>query len=308
MDCFQQEKNTFNRHLAGHLLKLAHKFKANLERAVSTGDVEAVHDLRVASRRMSEPLLIIEENLPDSDARAIRKTLRRFRGEFRIVRDLDVLTEVLSDASETDSSDCELLVQEVRIKRGKELERAARRCAKLPLSRLIRRIRRLGHQMQPEHLNYQAICTLNDLLEERAGEVRGAGADMERGDLHPLRIAIKKMKYCAELVDKLRIRDEKPLIDELAGLQTVLGHWNDKTTGARWLAKFAGRRKNLIGKKEQCLAALRMADAVLEESESDRRTLHHRWPALIDKLDQLTTPGNGFQRHVGHAPVTTESV
>src|SRR5262245_5105133 len=143
METVASERATLGRNLAGYMLKLAHKFKLNLRQALDTGDVDAVHDLRVASRRMSEPLLVLEENLPAGQIRAIRKSLRRFRQEFRKIRDLDVLIEVLTDAAAADACDCECLIDEFKTKRDKELSRVVRRCAKLPLNRLLRGIRRV---------------------------------------------------------------------------------------------------------------------------------------------------------------------
>lgn len=307
MEAMPTDRNTFGRNLAGYLLKLAHKFKVSLEGALSDGDVESVHELRVSSRRMCELLLVLEDNLPDDDAQEVRKILRRFRRKFRTLRDLDVLGDALNDVPEAEPVACEVLIDEIRTRRARELNRVARHCGKLPLNRLVRGVKRINRDMQSEQFGYRATLALNELFDQRAEDIRKSDSLEKSGDLHPPRIAVKKMKYCAELVDRLHLRDEKELINELSGLQTILGHWNDKITGARWLAKFAGRRRNLVNRRELCAVALQMADSLLREAESDRKTVKQRWPALIDRLDQISTPGNGFQRHIRHTEITLES-
>ena len=66
---------------------------AGLRPTGKTGDAEAVHDLRVASRRLSEPLLVLEGSVPGRTIMKNRRELGDWRRTFRRVRDLDVLID-----------------------------------------------------------------------------------------------------------------------------------------------------------------------------------------------------------------------
>ena len=73
------------------------KVFAELERASTHPDEEAVHDLRVAIRRFSQALQVFAPLLPDKGVRKIRRRLKVVLDAAAAVRDLDVGMEAVAD-------------------------------------------------------------------------------------------------------------------------------------------------------------------------------------------------------------------
>jgi CHAD domain-containing protein len=69
-----------------------------LKRAKAKMDDEAVHDLRVSIRRFSQSLRVFSSLLPKSEARKIRKKLRRVMKIAGEVRNLDIAAQMVAES------------------------------------------------------------------------------------------------------------------------------------------------------------------------------------------------------------------
>jgi CHAD domain-containing protein len=67
---------------------------AQIRRAATNPDVDAVHDLRVAVRRATQALRIFQNDLP-SGAKKVRRRIREIRERAGAVRDRDVIFALL---------------------------------------------------------------------------------------------------------------------------------------------------------------------------------------------------------------------
>src|SRR5262245_43114961 len=76
------------------LRKRLHDLTRNAE-GIFDGNVAAVHSTRVASRRLSELLSILQ--LDGEKARSLRRRLKKFTRELGAVRELDVLIILVND-------------------------------------------------------------------------------------------------------------------------------------------------------------------------------------------------------------------
>ena len=65
--------------------------------AVRDGDVEAIHDARVATRRMRAVLPVLAACHPDVDLKSVSRTVRRAGRALGRVRDLDVALALAGD-------------------------------------------------------------------------------------------------------------------------------------------------------------------------------------------------------------------
>src|SRR5438132_541848 len=90
---------SFAKPIAANLLEYTEKQLKRLtsksEKLCESGEVDAVHDLRVASRRLVAPLRIMADYIGDKRVREIIRDLRKLRGAFRDTRDLDVVQSSL---------------------------------------------------------------------------------------------------------------------------------------------------------------------------------------------------------------------
>jgi CHAD domain-containing protein len=74
------------------------KFAWEARRAAQQADAEAVHDLRVAIRRLSRGLRVFAQFFPGSSWKQIRRELSEFMDYAAEVRDRDIAVELLEEA------------------------------------------------------------------------------------------------------------------------------------------------------------------------------------------------------------------
>lgn len=77
---------------------LLRRLAAQVKRTAESADVEAVHDLRVAIRRLSRALRLFAEFFPGKQWKRIRKELSYLTDAAAALRDSDVALELLEKA------------------------------------------------------------------------------------------------------------------------------------------------------------------------------------------------------------------
>jgi CHAD domain-containing protein len=77
---------------------LLRRLDYQLNRAARSCDQEAVHDLRVAIRRLSRCLQVFSQFYPDRSGKKIRRRLKTLMDPAGVVRDLDIALDLVADA------------------------------------------------------------------------------------------------------------------------------------------------------------------------------------------------------------------
>ena len=218
------------------------------EPAVLEGrDPEAVHRMRVATRRLRSDLGTFEPVLDPTWATSLRADLRWLTGDLGAVRDIDVLHERLA-------RDCTQLPDA-------EAEAAARALRRLDadlaaaLATLSAALRSSAYTALRDDL---ADAAKQPLLRRSRGKSRAAlehalrrrwkkleraqrklGARPSDGALHNVRIRAKKCRYAAEACVPVFGKDAERLARACARIQDVLGEQHDAVVAGAWLAKTA---------------------------------------------------------------------
>ncbi len=242
------DHKTDHRAMTGHTaLQLAgrHTIKRYLynlrkhEPKVRAGeDLEDVHDMRVAIRRIRSALQILED-APDFDTKRLRKMrahLRALARELGAVRDLDIFLGRLS-AYESEHPEA---VGGLRVL-GDELERRredarAKLVRELETSKLQQRLQQvedfatqpvdLSREPRPvlvRHFAGAAIWRRYQDVLNFEGELPGAPPP----HLHQLRIACKRLRYAIEMFEPALGEGAKPLTEALVAVQDHLGELQD---------------------------------------------------------------------------------
>jgi len=81
---------------------LIETFVQQLDRASKERDEEAIHDLRVSIRRLSESLRVFRQFFPEVAVRKVRRRLRRLMDFAAVVRDSDIALQLLAAAGMPD--------------------------------------------------------------------------------------------------------------------------------------------------------------------------------------------------------------
>jgi CHAD domain-containing protein len=213
----------------------------------SGSDVEDLHDMRVASRRMRAAWRVFEEAFKPGRTKKLRRRLETLSDRLGAVRDLDVLIEDLEayraglDAGDRPGLDPllalwsrqrgparDVLIRELDSARYAAfveemeafLEAGANEAATVATPTLPHRVRdRVPSQIWSA---YEAV---------RAYELVLPWADVET--LHELRIAAKWLRYTLEFFGETLGPDSTRLLDRVMALQDFLGCLHDADVAAK---------------------------------------------------------------------------
>lgn len=224
--------------------------------AVRAGsDPEAIHDTRVAIRRLRAALGLFEPVIPQRGAR-LRSELKWLTRELGHVRDLDVMSEQLKEWREEAApeeragfDELEGLLTERRTKEHVRVVRAldTRRFATLGegLDGFLAR----GPSSRSQAAGMPALVVVPELVAKRYRSLRKAGRKVgthsPAPELHKLRIRAKRLRYALEFVSPLYVDSTKTMIRRVTRLQDVLGELQDTEVAIAHLHELgekAGRR------------------------------------------------------------------
>ena len=216
-------------------------------RRVDQGDVEALHQTRVASRRLRELLPLM--GLEDAATRQLGRGLRRVTKRLGTVRELDVLTlliEELDRDKRYSSAALRMMRTAVADARTNARERLATRLPPEKMERLAARLRRavkcLESNKQKRDRRAKSIQAWKWALEARVTRRAGcARSAIEMASvvylperLHDVRIALKKLRYAVELLAEARDQRAVADIATLKIAQDLLGRLHDLDVLIAW--------------------------------------------------------------------------
>src|SRR5215216_5947862 len=242
------------------------------EAGVRTGeDPEAVHQARVATRRLRSTLRTFSSLLDPEWTDRLRDELKWLADLLGQVRDTDVLLERFSEhLAALPAADAKL---GPRLLAGLVDQRdSARR----------RLLRAMGTERYAVLLDDLVAATAAPALLPGADrpaaevmpplvakpwkklrkEVRKAGDDPPDEQLHKIRIRAKRARYAAEAVEPVIGQPAEDFADAVADIQSVLGDHQDAVVGAAWLREAAGSaRRDVALVAGQLIAAERASAA-----------------------------------------------
>ncbi|MCI4371465.1 MAG: CHAD domain-containing protein [Thermoplasmata archaeon] len=277
------------------------------EKGVRRGDIENVHDMRVAVRRARTALRIFRGFLDPDDFRPFVRELKTLGRVLGPVRDLDVWISNARGFKETLHArarlDLDLLVQEWQAKRKKLHERAVdhlesprygwftRDFAAFlndPLTGDVPATTKKG-KVRPIELRHLGPAILYERLAAiRAYEDWLDAPDIPLSRYHRFRIEVKRLRYTLEFFTDVIGPEAEPLIDSLKGLQDHLGElreaWMTANVLEKILAPDGGKKKGTVRRpgvaayhgsrerlREELLESLPSALAQVGNPEFNRR-------------------------------------
>jgi CHAD domain-containing protein len=229
--------------LAAHLGQVVHKRLGTL---VDTMDftahddqVEALHDLRVASRRLRAFVNLFDPMLDRRIVAHVAKPLKRVTRAAGELRDIDVQMALVDERVPRQTTDAaraalEYLLERLAGRRLEVLSHVKKQLRKVRVDDLSVGIAAaLGEtvaRLPPSsgELGRVAWSLLEPLLDgmEQA-ESLVVGEPPPSDALHQLRISTKKLRYALELVGPLLGDDQKELLKRAEALQELLGTHHD---------------------------------------------------------------------------------
>lgn len=211
----------------------------------AAGDVEAVHRLRVATRRLRAALRMLREVAPGDEAESAAVELTWLCGAIGAVRDLDVLAQLLEDRAARLESDfiraLEPLCDTIRRQRATEHERLAAALGSERYRGLVHRLGAIASESAVGGATLGAVAARLVRPQVRAMLRAGAGLDEASPPetLHRLRVRAKKLRYALEPLRAVGGKALRKMLRRLERLQERVGMYHDAVTAAAWLRGWA---------------------------------------------------------------------
>jgi CHAD domain-containing protein len=263
--------------------KYAERFSALIAPVLAADDVEAVHDLRVVTRRLEQALIALcPDGLPKSVKR-LRRVLRRIRRSLGSWRNCDVALAMTAKRRRLTRSGrrraaWDVVYRFLEQRRLEECIRARRKLLDKDLRGLARRLQVALRELLPatpaERL-HAFIRTEAQAAWTRWCEV-GARAEADRNvtSIHALRVATKRLRYHVELARELDEGAAEPLLDWCRTLQERLGDWHDHQMLQQAMAE-------ALARPEAMLSELDIVQAGLAELARERRAFPPDDPSIL---------------------------
>jgi len=203
--------------------------------AAAKGNGAALHQARVASRRVREVLPLLS---PGSRVRRVERQVRRITKALGPVRDLDVALEILDEIERSgDASRSAVTRLRQTVSRERQLLQAdmKRRLEDCDLDKLRKRVlgaaRKNGGDGRGARRDPKRLARAQQRAARRAERLRAAiesATGIYLPDrLHDVRIAIKKLRYAMELVRELSGSRATAKLKTLKANQDLLGRMHD---------------------------------------------------------------------------------
>lgn len=237
-------------------------------------DVEALHDARVAARRMRAALQLLRAAYPDEEVRPLSAGLRALTAALGGVRDLDVQIGWLERDATAHGEDAAALPVLVRLRQ----ERATARAALLAWldgaehRALLDALTAFLDAPAAERPGQRRLCdTVPALLWRLYGRMRGRGATIAAADdtaLHELRKDVRRLRYALEFFRELLGDEAGDLVRQTVAMQDALGALHDTVVLAETLQRTGAEEAALV--RVRALLTLQRREALA------------RWPALTE--------------------------
>jgi len=298
--------------LAAYVEKQAKRFSSNLEKVVASGDVDGVHDVRVASRRLVQPLGLMSAWLGGKPIKRPAGLLRTTRQALAQVRDLDVLLASLcgSDAHWAhglEPSDLARLEGALTRRRQRFAKKTVNRLTRQKPERAAGLIWRLSDKML-DVVGEESDLVLAHQVETRFEKslerlVNRDPRGDQKHDLHETRICVKRARYAGELMRDVGLRQETVLLNALVGMQDLLGHWNDQLIAIGYVTREARRPRVLAEDAGWSARVLSLAADWAKEADAGQRRILDVWAEFDtalracfnryrDRAQSTRAPGN----------------
>lgn len=257
-------------------------------------DIESVHKMRVAVRRMRSLLRLVGAFYPGKTVEKSEKELRQIARALGSIRDLDVLILDVQQFSATLPPEMQQQAQALvsRLERRRH-KRRQRLNAFLDSKRYQRSVRHLENfarkkgkrdrRRQPPHEPQELRHALPLLLHQRLASVRAYNSVLPASDdkrLHSLRVECKRLRYAIEFFAPVLGSSAKNFLELVTSMQDTLGRIND-------IAVFVSRLQKLDQLPPQQAI---LVDEYIARRNSElirlRATFYDQWTRLNTRVVQ----------------------
>jgi CHAD domain-containing protein len=222
-------------------------------------NIEALHDMRVATRQMRAAIRIFGQGFTPGALRFLKSGLKKTAQSLGLVRDLDVFIEKFTayqrEFSPAERAELAPLLEYCQLQRDRaraallaHLDSKAYKRFKAGAAVFIKEE---GEGIKPIPVNkpirYQIRHVVSSLIYSHYEALRGYEPFLENASvelLHQLRIDAKHFRYAVENFQEILGRESAMVIAEIKQIQNHLGDLNDAEVACQFLENFLNHWKN----------------------------------------------------------------
>jgi CHAD domain-containing protein len=233
----KKEPQTLGQIIAGQV-QLLQNYHAEV---LATQEVEAIHKMRVTTRRLQASLDLLQIGKDEFGIRKLKGQLRRLRGKLSDVRNYDVFLILLDEEAakrKTIKQPFAHLKDELQKRRGERAEKVRKYLEKTSLEKVAKKLAletataEVSSSSLAHIASEQAIARrAGDRLEQRFNEFHklalNAKPTTNPEEFHQLRIAAKRLRYLLEIGTEMGFRGNLTALEWLRSLQDRIGDWHD---------------------------------------------------------------------------------
>lgn len=285
-------------------LRQLDRFMSLEPRVLRGDDPDAIHDMRVASRRLQQVLDLLYPTPRPREIRSLRKKIRRCRRALSEVRNCDVLIlrldRFVTRKRATHRETWTAIQHYLRERRSESFERAVGKLGKVNLAVFYVHLK--GH-IAPNGSGPEGRLRLVDfqrppsLFCERLGEALGKAShgfetqitrshsDRRARVIHSVRIAAKRLRYLIEVVREFNVPGSAEMLGWLRTVQQHLGDWHDLEVLEQMMIEMVARPEFL---RDHLETALRVEKLILKNRAAKR--------GYEEKYFRMTQDSSEFRR------------
>ena len=250
----------------------------SLEPKVLRGDDrDAIHDLRVASRRLQQVLDLLYPRPRPPDIRKLRRKIRRSRRALGEVRNCDVqlqhVERVLARKRAARRATWEAVRHYLLERRSQSFDRAMRKLTKINLAIFYVHLKdhlapngvgpHTHHNdpaatLAPEEFHTRVAHSLERVWQRFETQVAHSQVDASMGVIHGVRIAAKRLRYLTEVIHAFAVPGSDRTVAWLRSLQKHLGNWHDCEVLEQMMIEMVARPDFLRDRLETALEVERL--------------------------------------------------
>jgi len=208
-------------------------FRAELKRCRKKYSEDAVHDLRVATRRLISTLDLVDGIHPEANLRKARRALKRQLDMFGPLRDVQVqlltIDKMLSSFPELQEFYNFLAKRERKLMQhlSMELKRVKTGKIRKSIAVAVRQLEALPDTPAVQQEKHAEALLAIEMAFNRVVERKHAIAPTDGSSIHRMRVAFKKFRYMVESLAPLRGRTTSKQLKAMNAFQGSMGDIQD---------------------------------------------------------------------------------
>ncbi|MCB0193133.1 MAG: CHAD domain-containing protein [Anaerolineae bacterium] len=281
---------------------LAFYFESMVEHEPGTRlgeDIEALHDMRVATRRMRATFNVFGDAYKPKVIKPLLEGLKQTGRALGPVRDLDVFLEKLQHyheaLSEEGKQNLQPLIDILQTRRNKARRKMMKHLDSSAYRKFKKAVRKfvksegfgakpviLGDNPEPNQLRHVAPTLIyGTYAKVRAYETVLDGAPINT--LHQLRIASKRLRYTVEYLEEILGAEAKQIIEDVKTIQDHLGDLNDAAIASSIVQEIINKLEKKQPKTKQDLEQIKV---YLQAKHDEQHELLISFPAAWERFNR----------------------